>query len=258
MSIGELSKLTGASLRSLRYYEKLELLIPAHIDPDSGYRYYSLDQVTLVGLIQFCIELGIPLKDFGKFTSADDTMDYRAFLAQGKEIAQKKLSALKQGLALIGEIERRIDFAERYQIGQIYERECSKKIFFTMPCGNSLENVDLFEVARSVSDAAYAAYTEVDYNDLSEYGVLCEYTPGGRSYHAFVEIPRRIAGKNTKIIPAGTYMCRQSEDSQIDQAQDIFKEYLADKTSCLVIETEIFTGKYKISEPLSELRVIGI
>jgi len=253
-----MSKLTGASLRSLRYYEKLGLLIPACTDPDSGYRYYSFDQASLVEMIQFCIELDIPLKEFGKFADADDIMDYRAFLAQGKEIAQKKLNALKQGLALIEEIERRMDFAERYQVGQIYERKFPKKFFYTKSCGDSLVDVDLFEMAKSVSDFAYSAYREVNYNDLPEHGILCEHSPAGRAYYAFVEVPKRMAGRGIKVIPGGTYVCRQSEDTQIEEARDIFGAYLTDKDSYLAIETDIFTGKQKINKPLNELRVIGL
>jgi len=33
LSIGEVSRITGASVRSLRYYEKINILKPAHTDP---------------------------------------------------------------------------------------------------------------------------------------------------------------------------------------------------------------------------------
>ncbi|MCL2843144.1 MAG: MerR family transcriptional regulator [Oscillospiraceae bacterium] len=257
LSIGEISKLTGASLRSLRYYEKLGLLTPAYIEPDSGYRYYSVDQTTHIELIRFCVELDIPLKEFGKFVDAEDTIDYRAFLAQGKEIAQKKLNALKQGLALIDEMERHMDFADRYQTGQFYERECAEKLFYTMPCGDSLVGADLAQVATVISETAHAAYADIEYDTLPEHGVLCEYTPNGAAYYAFVEIPQHMADSNTKIVPAGTYLCRQSDDTQLEQVADVCKEYLTGKTSFLAIETAIFTGKHKLNKPLHELRVIG-
>lgn len=260
LSIGEVSKLTETSLRSLRYYEKLGLLTPAYVDPDSGYRYYSVEQATHIGIIRFCIELDIPLKEFGKFVDADDTIDYRAFLAQGKEIAQKKLTILKQGLALIDEIERRIDLTARYEMGQFYAQEYPEKIFYTVPCGDSLAGVDVSKVATAVSEMAYAAYghEHADHSTMPEYGVLCEHTPTGAAYYAFVEVHQPIAGHQTKAIPAGTYLYRQSVGSQIEQTAEIFKDYVADKPSFLAIETEIFTGKHKLNKPLHGLRVIGV
>jgi DNA-binding transcriptional MerR regulator len=40
MSIGEFAKLTGVSLRTLRYYDQIDLLKPSHVS-DSGRRYYT-------------------------------------------------------------------------------------------------------------------------------------------------------------------------------------------------------------------------
>lgn len=40
-SIGEVSKITGLSIDRLRNYDKIGLLKPSYIDPNSGYRYYS-------------------------------------------------------------------------------------------------------------------------------------------------------------------------------------------------------------------------
>jgi len=40
-SIGEFSKITSLSIKSLRLYHEKELLIPAQVDEFSGYRYYD-------------------------------------------------------------------------------------------------------------------------------------------------------------------------------------------------------------------------
>ena len=36
LSIGEVSRMKGVSPKSLRYYEQLGILTPAHVDPQSG------------------------------------------------------------------------------------------------------------------------------------------------------------------------------------------------------------------------------
>ncbi|MCL2546757.1 MAG: MerR family transcriptional regulator [Oscillospiraceae bacterium] len=246
LSIGEISKLTGASLRSLRYYEKLNLLKPAHIDPDSGYRYYSFDQAYHVEIIMFCIELDIPLKELTQFTSADDMMNFRAFLTHGKEIAEQKLKKIRQGLALIRDLEQKMDLSEQYNPEEIYERDFPQKHFYIKPCGTSLRDLDLLELFVSFADIG-------DVDGSAEYGFLCEHSGDNTSYFAYMEVPKRMANKT---IPAGKYACRQSEKAQIEQACELFKEHLTG--SFLAIETEIFTGRHKINKPFNELRVITL
>ena len=63
LSIGELAKIRNVNVQSLRYYEKLGILIPAYVNPESGYRYYSLEQIMILDTIILCVDLGIPLKD---------------------------------------------------------------------------------------------------------------------------------------------------------------------------------------------------
>ena len=44
--IGEFAKLTQVSIRMLRYYDENDLLKPAYIDPNTGYRMYSTEQIS--------------------------------------------------------------------------------------------------------------------------------------------------------------------------------------------------------------------
>lgn len=246
LSIGELSTLTGASLRSLRYYEKIGLLTPAYVDPNSSYRYYSFDQAYYVEIIMFCVELDIPLKELTRFSDANDMMDFRAFLAHGKAIAEQKMKKIKKGLQLIRDLGQKMDLSEQHPFEQIYKRDVETKYIFTKPCGSSLKDVNLFELFTSFSDIG-------DVGDSSEYGFLSEYSLTGILYFAFIEVPKRIANKT---IHAGTYLCRQSDEPQIEKVRELFKGQLANKESFLAMESEIFVGKHKINKPLHEVRVI--
>ena len=50
--IGQFSKLTWLSAKSLRRYADSGLLPPARIDPDTGYRYYRLSQIECARMIR--------------------------------------------------------------------------------------------------------------------------------------------------------------------------------------------------------------
>lgn len=60
--IGEFSKLARVSRRMLYYYEEVGLLIPAHIEKETGYRYYSAAQLPRLNQILALKELGLTLE----------------------------------------------------------------------------------------------------------------------------------------------------------------------------------------------------
>jgi DNA-binding transcriptional MerR regulator len=61
MTIGAFAGRTRLSAKALRLYDRLGLLPPARVDPDSGYRFYSEDQVATARLIALLRRLGMPL-----------------------------------------------------------------------------------------------------------------------------------------------------------------------------------------------------
>ena len=63
MPIGEFSERCGLSPKRLRSYAAYGLLIPAAVDSQSGYRYYSPGQLREAKLIDALREAGMPLVD---------------------------------------------------------------------------------------------------------------------------------------------------------------------------------------------------
>lgn len=66
VTIGELSKITGIPIRTIRYYEQLNLLLPADRS-DGNYRLYSLEQVQTTKIIHLLKKAGMPLNGIKKF-----------------------------------------------------------------------------------------------------------------------------------------------------------------------------------------------
>ena len=63
LKIGEFSKLSRVSIRSLRRYDEAGLLAPASIDSFTGYRYYSERQLPVANRIRALRDMGFPLAD---------------------------------------------------------------------------------------------------------------------------------------------------------------------------------------------------
>jgi len=63
--IGEFAQIAQVSGRQLRFYDQLGLLQPAHTDPQTGYRYYSIRQLPRLNSILALKELGLSLDQIG-------------------------------------------------------------------------------------------------------------------------------------------------------------------------------------------------
>lgn len=64
--IGEFSKLTDVPVKTLRYYDEINLFKPREIDLFSGYRYYSEEQQEDLKLILTLKEVGFSLEEIKK------------------------------------------------------------------------------------------------------------------------------------------------------------------------------------------------
>ena len=87
-TVNEVSKLTGVSIRTLQYYDKIGLLKPAEYT-ESGYRLY--DDAALERLQQILLfrELEFPLKDIKDIVTRSD-FDKRLALDQQIELLELK------------------------------------------------------------------------------------------------------------------------------------------------------------------------
>ncbi len=62
-SIGEFSKINRITTKTLRHYDKIDLIKPYRIDDWTGYRYYSAEQLPQIRKILMFRDMGISLPD---------------------------------------------------------------------------------------------------------------------------------------------------------------------------------------------------
>jgi DNA-binding transcriptional MerR regulator/effector-binding domain-containing protein len=67
MPIGEFATASRLSQKALRLYGEKGLLPPAWVDPESGYRYYGVDQLRAATLIALLRRAGMPLAEIREF-----------------------------------------------------------------------------------------------------------------------------------------------------------------------------------------------
>ncbi|MGE8669423.1 MAG: MerR family transcriptional regulator [Achromobacter mucicolens] len=102
MSIGELARRTGASLRSLRHYDDQGLLVSARAD--NGYRTFPAAAVTQVRQIQRLIAAGFSLAEIRGFPDCMRLIEGAAACPETSEVQRRRLTSVERQIA---DLERR-------------------------------------------------------------------------------------------------------------------------------------------------------
>ncbi len=69
--IGDFSRLSQVSIKTLHYYDEIKLLKPARVDSFTGYRYYSAEQLPRLNRILALKDLGLSLDDIARLLDED-------------------------------------------------------------------------------------------------------------------------------------------------------------------------------------------
>ncbi len=100
--IGEFSKLTQITIRMLRYYDEAGLLKPAEIDPWTGYRMYSADQIPVLNKIIYLRDSGFTVSEIAEALNMEDDSSLVTQLDRKKleveqtiQVEQEKLNKIE-------------------------------------------------------------------------------------------------------------------------------------------------------------------
>ena len=85
LKIGELAAISGVSVKALRVYEKKKVIIPVEVDEETGYRYYSANQLKQVEALLELQDMGFSLNEISKLLSGDCSRDEMVELFEMKK-----------------------------------------------------------------------------------------------------------------------------------------------------------------------------
>ena len=195
--IGEVTKILGVTRKALLVYEEMGLLTPAVKDENSGYRYYSADNMTQIRSIRSLQQLGLTLKEVEEYyydTENIDShlkrlMELRASLDRNIQMLQVR--SAKRGDFTVHKttLPRQICFCRRAECTDV--KDAANKLrdtyiaaartgkmsmlsrMFTMRMSNSTEKLDIMCCIPVEYD-----YTGEERTEFAETPALCVYHRG--------------------------------------------------------------------------------
>jgi DNA-binding transcriptional MerR regulator len=111
LKIGEFSRLSRVTVKTLHHYDEIGLLKPAHIDKFTEYRYYTLDQLPRIHSIMALKELGLSLEEIAHVLREDLPPEqlrgmYRLKQAEAQQRVREEQARLAQIEFRLRQIER--------------------------------------------------------------------------------------------------------------------------------------------------------
>lgn len=209
-SIGDVSKIYGLSVQALRHYHKIGLVIPSHIDEQTGYRYYTFDQFQFISRLKYMQSLGLSLEEIKRILSDGDAAKFKAVLYAMKAEKELEMNSLRKK---IQEIEWTISYYSYVDqndlLGLIYKRQLEKRYIITSGSnpGDPIEQMDV-DLHKTTNTSRYN-----NLNYRRQFGYLLDFdcllkgsfTPLNATL--FINELPDFNSDNFQVLPAGNYLC---------------------------------------------------
>lgn len=258
LTISEFAGLRDIDINSLRYYEKLKILVPAWVDPQTRYRYYLPEQVNTLDTIAFCIEVGMPLKNLKRYVDHNGNLDQKRILEDGKKAMQEKISIMQWGLETTQFNLNSIEQNQQYS-GQkgIYIREIEERYFVEAPfygdwkdpAQKEKASMDLFREAQ-----------EQHMVPVFPAGVLVHFETDPVSYSFFVQV-LHPAERDERVlrVPKANFACMQIDLVPQMDILKVLRENFSSLGTEPVIISNMLLNKLHFNSRHSEIQVtLGI
>ncbi|MBF9069288.1 MerR family transcriptional regulator [Streptacidiphilus fuscans] len=104
LTIGDFSRATHMTVKTLRHYHEIGLLEPADIDPQSGYRRYSTEQIPVAQVVRRFRELGMPLEEIRSVLTAADVRTRNEHVSAHLRRLEDELESTRRTVAALRDL----------------------------------------------------------------------------------------------------------------------------------------------------------
>lgn len=228
-SIGEVSKIKEITIKALRYYHEMEILIPRHIEESTGYRYYSIDQFIHIDIIKGCRELGTSIKELQDIFKSCDTEKLLAFLQFKKLETENNIIKMKNIIKNIDSLSLGVNHSKSIlENDEISIELLEERYVIIAPCkemGNLKELIYYSQLERSIKDREIETTIEsgVIYNLDLEGNIVSRYVFNGIEYVKGIENEKDI-----RILPRGKYLTIGYTQEKEEERMEKVKKYIHD------------------------------
>jgi DNA-binding transcriptional MerR regulator len=195
LRIGPFSRASSLSIKALRAYHDQGLLVPAAVDPATGYRVYGASQLLDAAVLRRLRELDVPLRQIREVLEARDPAVTERVLAEHAGVMQRRLD---ETMRIVDELQRGVDAPavhtpvhlrdEPARHALLRDERYGGAMAFPAFVADSLGSLTEFaaEIGAAVVDSPYLLFAQQIDDDAGEDAIAClplaeaVAVPGGR------------------------------------------------------------------------------
>lgn len=171
LRIGQVSNLYGISLDTLRYYDHKGLLKPI-VDEQSGYRYYSLEQLDTLEMILVGKHLEIPLERIKEKVNSESIEGYLDLMQEQIHFIEAKKEALTKLIQYTTKMKNMLKNIENHVNDRTFSIAATEKDMDITIFQVNLKN--LFNTRTAPMTNGIEAFEQWFFYDLNEEGIITE------------------------------------------------------------------------------------
>lgn len=200
MSIGDFARSSRLTVKALRHYERQRLLVPAHIDPHTGYRYYEAAQLATALRIGLLRQAGVSIPAIRRIVTGDAAAQV---LAAERSRIEDAAARAARSLELVGSLEQVVATPPAVRLHTVEDRSA----LWREDCAPA-ESLDraVADAISALTDCARERGFDTSATVLGRYPVALD---GTVDFGVGLEVPESElpTGERTEIvrIPGGSF-----------------------------------------------------
>ena len=254
--IGEIARLYGIGVDSLRYYEKIGLLKPER--SESGYRHYSIREIWKLNIIRDLRELDFSMEQIGRYLENHNIDSTLSLLREEQQAIGEKIKALQRLQENVTQRIGSIEEAVRKPLGKIALETYGIRRCYSIPEGYSDEHEMDVLIKRLLNMDKEHLYL-IGNNQIGT-AISARAAEQGKIHYEAVFV---IDENGEQVLPAGNYLTvtyRGEYGKSRDWIQKMLS-YARDRNICLkgdfleILWVDIHISSEK-TEHITELQVL--
>ena len=258
-SIGDVSKIKEITIKALRYYHKMGILIPKYVDDTTGYRYYSIDQFIYIDIIKACRTLGSSISEIQEIFKECDTDKLIEFLQLKRFEAEENIIKMKEVINNIDTLNTSVkNSKEILNNDKIFIEYFKERYIIVVPCeeeGSLKEVLYYSKLDKMIQDKNLDVYMERGI--LYDFDVYRDLKPT----YVFNCINSSCNTKTEdciKILPKGTYLTlaysKENEEDSIKKIMSFIKENKFKVKN--IVEVELFNDFFNTDSYSCQIQIL--
>ncbi len=266
LSIGEFSNICKVSTKTLRYYAEIGLILPAEINPENGYRYYSIEQLEKMLFINRLKSYNFSLEEIKQILESEELQEEKLYLEltrKKKEIEKQvqefkktldqlnnDISNLKQGKSIMSYLENiDVQLVEVPKMCLLSLRKMVHEYEFAEEYGNCFSKLfkKIQEGKLTILAPPMVLFHSAEFSPFgldTEFAIpVKEYVTGTRDFHPGLCLKTVLYGSYSNLSSVYTKQREWAEKEGYECNNALYEVYVTDPTQ-VSEESELITEIY--------------